>query len=293
MDWMEKMKIYPLLLIVVFSLIACAPKQGFHSTSTPADEAKAAYRKGDAAMQRGDNKTAWKALTRAVELEPDNPDYLNAAGMIALLQERDSAAIKYFEKALTINLNKLGPDHPKIDRDLNNLGHAWQTKGDYDKAIEYFEKALAANLKKFGPDHANVARDWGNLGSAWQQKGNYYKAINYLEKALASNLKNFGPDHRNVANDWYSLGEAWEAKGEYDKAIKYYEKALASNRKTFGSKSPYLTFVLNNLGNAWQKKGEYAKAKKYYEKVLKIYRTNGLEPYARKMEEKIRSLPSE
>ena len=84
--WMEKMKIYPLLLIAVFSLIACAPQQGVRNYTDSADEAKAAYKRGAAAMKRGDNKTAWEALTRAVELEPDNPDYLNGAGMIALIR---------------------------------------------------------------------------------------------------------------------------------------------------------------------------------------------------------------
>ena len=76
-------------------------------------------------------------------------------------------------------------------------------------------------------------------------------------------------------------------------AITYYEKTLDSDRKTFGSRNPVLAIHLGNLGHAWEKKGEYRKAKKYYKKALKIYKKNGLENYARKMEDTIRSLPSE
>jgi tetratricopeptide (TPR) repeat protein len=151
----------------------------------------------------------------------------------------------------------------------NNLGAAWNAKGNYDKAIEYYKKALKSDLKNFGEDHPNVASYRNNLGATWKAKGEYDKAIEYYEMALKSDLKNFGENHPKVATRWNNLGEAWRAKGEYDKAIDYYEKALNSDLKNFGENHPNIAAHRNNLGVAWNAKGEHDKAIEYLEKALK------------------------
>jgi len=115
-------------------------------------------------------------------------------------------AIEYYEKALESDLKTFGPDHPRVATTWNNLGLAWNAKGDYDKAIGYFEKALESDLKTFGPNHPNLSIYWNNLGSAWDNKLEHDKAIEYYEKALASDLENFGPDDPNVATSWNNLG---------------------------------------------------------------------------------------
>ena len=230
--------------------------------------AEASYQLGLLAQDRVDYEKAWKALTRAAELAPDNALYLNKAGMMALTLARYDKAIEYFNKALAIDLKTLGSEHNDVARDWNNLGAAWQTKGEYDKAIEYLDKALASDLKTYGPDYPKVAIRWNNLGAAWQTKGEYDKAIGYYEKALASDLKTFGPEHPSVAKSWNNLGLAWDEKGEHDKAIEYLEKALASVLKTLGPEHPNVARSWNNLGSVWQDKGEVDKAIEYLEKAL-------------------------
>ena len=53
------------------------------------------------------------------------------------------------EKAIPIAKTTYGEDHPKIAIRWNNLGAAWDNKGEYDKAIEYYEKALEIDLKNY------------------------------------------------------------------------------------------------------------------------------------------------
>ena len=88
-----------------------------------------------------------------------------------------------YDKSITIleSVLALKPDNTDA---LNNLGLAWNSKGEYDKAIEFYEKALTSDIKTFGTDHPSVATSWNNLGLAWNSKGEYDKAIEYLEKAL-------------------------------------------------------------------------------------------------------------
>ncbi len=166
-------------------------------------------------------------------------------------------------------IGPLTTDYPHAATYRNNLGAAWNAKGNYDKAIEYYEKALKSDLENFGEDHPNVATYRNNLGATWKSKGEYDKAIEYYEMALKSDLNNFGESHPKVATRWNNLGEAWRAKGEYDKAIEYYEKALKSDLNNFGENHPNVAAHRNNLGVAWNAKGEHDKAIEYLEKALK------------------------
>jgi tetratricopeptide (TPR) repeat protein len=147
--------------------------------------ADASYQLGLLAKDRVDYEKAWNALTRAAELAPDNSLYLNGAGRIASTLGRYDVAIEYYNKALAIDLETYGPDHPKVATLWNNLGGAWVSKGEYDKAIKYLDKALASDLKTYGLDHPKVAISWNNLGSAWKNKSDYRKAREYFSKALA------------------------------------------------------------------------------------------------------------
>ena len=83
-----------------------------------------------------------------------------------------------------INLKKLGNNHPDIAASYNNLGAAYDSKGNYERAIEYYEKSLAIRLKKLGSNHPDIAISYNSLGSAYYSKGNYDRAIEYYEKSL-------------------------------------------------------------------------------------------------------------
>ena len=84
--------------------------------------AEASFQLGLLARDRVDYEKAWQALTRAAELAPDNPPYLNNAGLMADILGRYDIAIDYFEKALASDLKTFGPEHPNVATYWNNLG---------------------------------------------------------------------------------------------------------------------------------------------------------------------------
>jgi tetratricopeptide (TPR) repeat protein len=178
-------------------------------------------------------------------------------------------AIRHYK--IAIGLDSLKSTKKKYKSILfNNVGLAWHSKGEYEKAIGYFEKALHMDVKAYGENNPNIATDYNNLGVAWNSKGEYGKAIGYYEKALQIHVMAFGENHSRVATGYNNLGEAWIAKGEYDKAIRYFEKALKIDAIFFEETHPDIALGYNNLGAAWYSKGEYGKAIGYYEKALQI-----------------------
>ena len=90
--------------------------------------------------------------------------------------------MNFYQKALNIFTNTFGQNHPKASTPYNNLGVAWEYKGNYDKAIDLYQKALNIDLATFGQNHPNVATSYNNLGLAWKYKGNYDKAIEFHQK---------------------------------------------------------------------------------------------------------------
>jgi len=65
-------------------------------------------------------------------------------------------ALEHFQKALAIDLKKLGPEHPSVGMSYLSIGAAWWGKKDLTKAKEFIGKGHAILLKKLGPNHPNT-----------------------------------------------------------------------------------------------------------------------------------------
>lgn len=209
---------------------------------------------------------------RAILLDPENAEYLSEAGGLAIDAGFYDRAIPFIEKALHITLKLYGEEHTDIANGYNNLGLAYNRKGEYDKAISYGELALIISKKLYGEDHPDVATSYNNLGLVYDDKGEYDKAISYYELALEIGKKLYGKDDPNIATSYNNLGSVYDNKGEYDKAIDFYELALTIDRKFYGEEHPIIAQRFNNLGGAYVSKGSYDKAINYFEMALAIYK---------------------
>ena len=79
---------------------------------------------------------------------------------------------EYFERALDIQLEKLGPEHIDVASRYYNLGIEQHDMGNLQQAKEYHERALDIRLKKLGPEHTDVATIYNNLGVVQRDMGN-------------------------------------------------------------------------------------------------------------------------
>ena len=116
-----------------------------------------------------------------------------------------------------INKNNYDKANPDDALAYNNMGIAYDNKGNYDEAIACYKKAI-----KLNPDFVMA---YGNLGIAYYSKGNYDKAIACYEKAIELN-----PD---FADAYYNMGTAYQYSGKKDKANECFQKAnMIKNRGT-------------------------------------------------------------
>ena len=68
-------------------------------------------------------------------------------------------------------------------RAYGNLGIAYHSLGDFQRATEYHEKRLS--IAKDVGDRAGEGRAYGNLGNTYRSLGDFQRAIEYHEKHLS------------------------------------------------------------------------------------------------------------
>ena len=143
-------------------------------------------------------------------------------------------AKKYYERALTLQLNKLGPDHVDVAGTYHNMGNLHHDLGDNQQAKKYYERALFIQLNKLGPDHVDVAGTYHNMGNLHHDLGDNQQAKKYYERALFILLNKLGPDHVDVARTYHDMGILHRNLGDTQQAKEYYQRALYITLNTLG-----------------------------------------------------------
>jgi len=121
---------------------------------------------------------------------------------------------------------KIQNPNPK-SQSLNNLGLAFNSTGQVQKAIACYEQGL--QLDREMKNRMWEGTDLGNLGNAYSDLGETRRAIEFYQQALAI-AREIG-DRRGEGADLGNLGLAYSALGETRRAIEFYQQALANARE--------------------------------------------------------------
>ena len=138
----------------------------------------------------------------ALQIDPNNPIYLNTLGNTLRRLGRTDEAIEFFEQA-----RRGMPDQPDI---LFNLGNALRDAGRFDEAVDAFRASLAIS--------PGVVPAYNNLAITLKAMGDPEGAATVLIEGLAYAPKS--PDLR------FNLGNALQASGRLDAAEAAYRRAV-------------------------------------------------------------------
>ena len=195
---------------------------------------------------------------------------LNKVGLYLRIRAEFVEAKSILERAVRIDEQAFGPDHPEVATDVNNLGGVLQALGDLPGARQAFERALKIGEQAFGPDHPQVASFVNNLGSVLHDLGDLPGARRAFVRALKIDEQAFGPDHPNVAIRVNNLGGVLRALGDLPGARQAFERALKIDEQAFGPDHPEVATDVNNLGLVLQALGDLPGARQEFERALKI-----------------------
>lgn len=176
------------------------------------DDAQAQYTYGTTALQAGQVGESIRALSKAVQLAPNDAEMTRAYAQVQIRKGRESrdkttkktAYLKAAELAAKLVAKKPSYDNLmlKISAELG--------AGDYNKAVE---------TGKTASNHGSA--DWlayYYLGQAYTSAGKFAEAVAPLETAKAKASKN--DDLKKV---WRQLGFAYEKQKKYAQSIEAYQ----------------------------------------------------------------------
>lgn len=170
-------------------------------------------------------------------------------------QQQWALAKQTYERALAIDRDILGNDHPRVAYHLNNLAIVAQNMGDLKRAEALYRDAIASEERAFGNEHPETAVARGNYGLFLEREGRISEAEPLLRNALEVALKVWGPDNFNVGYARVSLaialndeGSIPEAESEFRQALAIYEKTLPSNHQYRAAALMYLARLLVDRG---------------------------------------------
>ena len=179
-------------------------------------------------------------------------------------------AKEYYERALSMQLNKLGPDHVDVAKTYHNMGNLQHHLSDHQQAKQYYERALSIRLNKLGSDHVNVASTYHNMGNLHHDLGDYRQAKEYYERALSIRLKKLGSDHVHVARTYHVLGNLLNDLGDHQQTMEYYQSTLIIQLKKLGPDHADVARTYYSMGILHHDFGDHQQAKEYYERALSI-----------------------
>jgi kinesin light chain len=104
------------------------------------------------------------------------------------------------KRALEIREKCLGPSHPDVAKQLNNLALLCQNQGKYEEVETYYKRAIEIYTKSLGPDDPNVAKTKNNLASAYLKQQKYKEAEQLYQDVFATRFF-----HINNSNKWWNI----------------------------------------------------------------------------------------
>jgi len=212
------------------------------------------------------------ATTYADERKIGDPTtrLMNQLGLLLKTQVRFAEAEPLYRRALAIDENSYGPDHPNVARDLNNLAGLLQATNRLVEAEPLMRRALAIDENSYGSDHPDVARDLNNLAGLLWDTNRGAVAEPLMRRALTIDESSYGPDHPKVAIRLNNLAQLLQATNRLVEAEPLMRRALAIDENSYGLDHPNVARDLNNLAGLLQATNRLVEAEPLMRRALAI-----------------------
>lgn len=165
--------------------------------------------KGWSLISLGDHEAAERALLKALELSPNDPQTESLLGWAQMLQEKHDEALLNFQKVLM--------RQPANSLARINLGYICLKKKIFGEAIEHLSKAIRLDNDRKASLYAHFY-----LGLVYAEREMYEDAQTFFRKTLA-----LGP---NLIEAYYELGRVLWFDNKRDDALETWRSGLAANK---------------------------------------------------------------
>ena len=194
----------------------------------------------------------------------------NQFGLYLYNRAQFAEAEKFYQRAIPIGEQSLGPEHPNLAKYLNNLALLYADQGQYELAEPLYQHSIMIGEKTLGPEHPDLARLLSNLAILYNEQGNNEQAEPLYRRAIEISEKTLGPEHPDLAISLNNLANLYREQGQYEQAEPLYYQAIAIGEKALGLEHLPLATYINNLALLYTDQGKYAEAEPMYQRAIEI-----------------------
>jgi tetratricopeptide (TPR) repeat protein len=173
-------------------------------------------------------------------------------------------------RALAVDEQSYGPEHPDVAIALNNLAGLLRATNRLAEAETLMRRVVAIFEKSYGETHPNVATVLNNLAGLLRATNRLVEAEPLYRRALAIDEQSFGPEHANVAINLSNLAGLLRATNRLAEAETLMRRVVTIFEKSYGETHPNVATALNNLAGLLRATNRLAEAETLYRRALAI-----------------------
>jgi tetratricopeptide (TPR) repeat protein len=213
---------------------------------------------------------ALKIRKRVLGKHPLTADTLQAIGNLLHARGRSQKAIVYFNEAINIEREVLGPDSLRVGDSLHALGQILMAQRSWEDAMAKFKEAHGIRKEQLGEDDPETLNTYGLMGLIYLSCADFVNAKTILHFVLEKRKRVLGVDHVDVASSMSNFALLLHKTGDLDGARRTYEVSLSIKRKIFGNEHKEVAKTMSNLGFVLLEKGREEEAKQLGREALAI-----------------------
>ena len=242
--------------------------------------AGALQEKGDIARLSGNFEQALGTLEEALAYarQDDGRDarrrrgsILDTLGVVATELDRLGVAQDYYQEALTLRTEVLGPDHVDTLTTLANIGGIYSVQDRHEEALPLYERAVTTTENVLGPDHPNLPPLLDGLATSYRNTGRMEEALAVTHRSVTLARTLHGPDHPEVAYTLSGLAILHGRSGDHEAAAGVIEEVVRILSEALGDDHPQTAFNRLRLANYSLRLGRYDEAEALIEQIRPVY----------------------
>lgn len=213
--------------------------------------AEAAFALGVVAMERMELASAQVLIREALQLQPSNPGYLQAAASLAFRQGAFTEAQAYLLRSLELARASLGPGDVRVAMLMDDLGTIYLAQQRYTQAELTWQESLAIQEQVLGKGHPSIASLLNGLAGLAARDGRFDEAEQLLKRALQILQVDSGTDHLDVATAMHNLADFYVDRHRTSEADALYGDALKVWKTVPSQQRLQIAASLDELGNEY------------------------------------------
>lgn len=214
---------------------------------------------------------------KALNQNPPDPDidlrHLSVSfSNLALLyyyQGKYPDAEKLYKRALSINEEVRGPDHPAVGTNLHSLALLYFLRGKYEQVEPLERRALVIKRKAPTQDFSSIATILIVLARLYHEQARYVEAEQMFNQAIEIESMAIGEEHPDVAIDLNYQAQFYAARSEYTRAEEIEKRAIVIFTKSPAAMNWRLSVGQSTMATIYAGQGKKnTEAEQFYMRAL-------------------------